>query len=124
MLTRRDFLRSTTAATASALAFPSILRGADANSVLQVAVIGCKGQGLSDLTQIGSHARVKFVAFCDVDTARFDEVDKKFLGVEHFQDYREMFAKLGDKIDAVQVSTPDHWHAPIALDAMRRGKHV
>lgn len=124
MLTRRDFLRTTTAATASAFAFPSIARSLDANSKLQVAVIGCKGQGLSDMNQIGKHERVKFVAFCDVDTARFDEADKKFPGVEHFQDYREMFAKLGDKIDAVQVSTPDHWHAPICLDAMRRGKHV
>ena len=35
-----------------------------------------------------------------------------------------MFAKLGDGFDAVQVSTPDHMHAYITLDAMRRGKHV
>ena len=124
MLTRRDFLRTTATATASALAFPALARSLDANSTLQVAVIGCKGQGYSDMTQIGSHAKVKFVAFCDVDTARFDQADKKFPGVDHFQDYREMFAKLGDKIDAVQVSTPDHWHAPICLDAMRHGKHV
>ena len=35
-----------------------------------------------------------------------------------------MFAKLGDSLDAVQVSIPDHMHAFVALDAMRRGKHV
>jgi hypothetical protein len=51
-------------------------------------------------------------------------VDKRFPGVPHFQDYREMFAKLADKFDAVTVSTPDHWHAPVALTAMRNGKHV
>ena len=123
MLTRRAFLQSTAAA-ASALAFPSIARSANANGSVQVAVIGSKGQGFSDLSQIGSHAKVKFVGFCDVDTSRFDEADKKFPGVPHFQDYREMFAKIGDTIDAVQVSTPDHWHAPISLEAMRRGTHV
>lgn len=123
MLTRRSFLRQSTAA-ASVLAFPAVLRSVTPNSNVQVAVIGCKGQGLSDLSQIGRHAKVKFAAFCDVDTARFDEADKKFPGVAHFQDYREMFGKLADQIDAVQVSTPDHLHAPMALEAMRRGKHV
>jgi predicted dehydrogenase len=123
MLTRRSFLRQSTAA-AAVLGFPGILRSASPNSNLQVAVIGAKGQGYSDLSQIGSHPKVKFAAFCDVDTARFDQADKKFPDVAHFQDYREMFAKLGDKIDAVQVSTPDHWHAPQAIEALRRGKPV
>ena len=120
-ISRRTFLKTTTAAT---LGFPAILRAANLNSNLQVAVVGCNGQGFSDLTEIGSHARVKFTGFCDVDTARFDKADAKFPGVAHFQDFREMFAKLGDTFDAVQVSTPDHMHAFIALDAMRRGKHV
>jgi predicted dehydrogenase len=123
MITRRSFLRQTAAAS-SVLAFPAILRGASPNSNLQIAVVGCKGQGFSDLTRLGDHAKVKFTGFCDVDTARFDEADKKFPGVAHFQDYREMFAKLGDQFDAVQVSTPDHWHALTSLDAMRQGKHV
>ena len=35
-----------------------------------------------------------------------------------------MMAKLGDKIDAVTVSTPDHMHAFISLDLMRQGKHI
>jgi predicted dehydrogenase len=123
MLTRRSFLRQT-AATGAILGFPSILRSASPNSTLQVAVVGCNGQGFADLTRIGDHAQVKFAGFCDVDTARFDKADGKFPGVAHFQDYREMFAKLGNKFDAVLVATPDHWHAPIALDAMSRGKHV
>jgi predicted dehydrogenase len=123
MLTRRSFLRHTAAASA-VLGFPAILRSASPNSSLQVAVVGCKGQGFSDLTRIGSHPAVKFTGFCDVDTSHFDQADGKFPGVPHFQDYREMFAKLGDTFDAVQVSTPDHWHAPIALEAMKRGKHV
>lgn len=35
-----------------------------------------------------------------------------------------MLEEMGDQIDAVVVSTPDHLHAPISLAAMRRGKHV
>lgn len=120
-LTRRTFIKATAAAT---LGFPAILRAANLNGNLQVAVVGCNGQGFSDLAQIGSHARAKFAGFCDVDTARFDKADAKFSGVPHFQDFREMFPKLGETCDAVLVSTPDHTHARIALDAMRRGKHV
>ena len=43
---------------------------------------------------------------------------------EKFQDYREMFAKMGDKIDAVSVSTPDHTHYPASIAAIESGKHV
>lgn len=119
--TRRSFLKSS----AFALwGFPAVVRALNQNSNLQVAVVGADGQGFSDLTRIGTHSRVKFVGFCDVDTTRFAHADSKFPGVAHFQDFREMFAKLGDGLDAVQVSTPDHMHAYITLDAMRRGKHV
>ncbi len=118
---RRTFLKTSAA---TVLGFPAILRAVNANSNLQVVGVGCAGKGLSDLTEIGSHARVKFVGFCDVDTSRFAKADQKFPDVPHFQDFREMFAKLGDGFDAVVVSTPDHMHAFIALDAMRRGKHV
>jgi predicted dehydrogenase len=120
-ISRRTFL---TRATAATLAFPAVLRSASPNSTLQVAVLGCKGQGLSDLSSIGSHAKVKFVGFCDVDSSRFDEALKKFPETPTFGDWREMFAKLGQGLDAVQVSTPDHWHAPISLAAMQAGKHV
>ena len=123
-ITRRTFLHRTTAASLAAVAFPAIVRSVNANGKLQVGVVGCNGQGLSDLGEIGSHDRVQFVGFCDVDTARLEPADKKFPGIAHFQDFREMFAKLGDTLDAVQVSIPDHMHAFVALEAMRRGKHV
>jgi len=123
MLTRRSFIHRTAAAGA-VLSFPSVLRSVNPNSTVQVAAVGCMGKGLSDISEVGSHSSVKFVGFCDVDTARFREADKKFPDVPHHQDYREMFAKLDDKFDAVTVSTPDHWHAPVAMAAMRLGKHV
>ena len=92
--------------------------------MLQIASVGTSGKGLSDITEIGSHPKVKYVGFCDVDTAHFAEADARFPRVPHFQDFREMFAHLGDDYDAVTVSTPDHMHAFIALDALRHGKHV
>jgi predicted dehydrogenase len=119
---RRTFLRLATGA--AVLGFPALLRAANPNSMLQVAGVGSSGKGFSDLNEIGSHARVKFTGFCDVDTARFEKIDAKFPGVPHFQDFREMFAKLGDTVDGVVVSTPDHMHACIALEAMRRSKAV
>ena len=122
MLTRRTFLRRTTAATA-ALSFPAILRSANPNSNLQIVAVGCMGKGLSDIAENGSHPKAKFVAFCDVDTNRFHEADKKFPGTPHYQDWREMFAKLSGTFDAVTVSTPDHNHGVAAIRAMKLGKH-
>ncbi|RLS58729.1 MAG: gfo/Idh/MocA family oxidoreductase [Planctomycetota bacterium] len=119
-LSRRSFLQTSAAA---ALAAPAILSAQTQKTELHVAAIGANGMGWSDLSSVGSHAKVKFVGFCDVDSARFDKVDEKFPGVAHFADYREMIDKLGDKIDAVIVSTPDHMHAPAAMYAMNRGKH-
>jgi predicted dehydrogenase len=119
--TRRHFLK----ASASFLAVaPAIAQGRNLNSKLQIASIGTDGKGYSDTIKMADHERVRHVAFCDVDLARTQGVLKLQADVPVFQDYREMFDKLGDAIDAVTVSTPDHMHAYVSLDAMRRGKHV
>lgn len=119
--TRRTFLKTSTAAV---LGFPAILRAASLNSNLQIVAVGCDGKGFSDITEVGSHPKAKYVGFCDVDTTRFAKADAKFPGVPHFADFREMFAKLGDTFDGVIVSTPDHTHAPISLAALRLRKAV
>ena len=121
--TRRDFLKNASAS-AAAIGFPAILRAANPNSTLQIASIGADGMAYSDIKSTADHAKVKYVAFCDVDKARFAKVEKEFPGTPLFQDYREMLAKLGDKIDAVNIGTPDHMHAKAAMDAMQMGKHV
>jgi predicted dehydrogenase len=123
MTTRRQFLRTCAAAGAAVVA-PAIVRGRDRSSKLQLAAIGCDGKGWSDVREMASHERIEYVAFCDVDLARTEKVRALKPGVPVFQNYREMFDKLGDKIDAVTVSTPDHMHARITLDALRRNKHV
>lgn len=119
--TRRTFLKTSTTAV---LGFPAILRAQNLNSNLQIVGVGCDGKGFSDLKEVGSHARAKYVGFCDVDAGRFSKIDQLFPGVPHHVDFREMFSKLGAGFDAVVVSTPDHMHASIAMAAMRMGKHV
>ena len=121
---RRRFLTKSAVAASALLAAPAIVRAATLQQTLHVAAIGVNGMGWSDLSNIGSHASVKFVGFCDIDKSRFDKADKAFPDVPHFADYRQLLADNGGKIDAVIVSTPDHMHAPIAMAAMRLGKHV
>ncbi|MDZ4288619.1 MAG: Gfo/Idh/MocA family oxidoreductase [Prosthecobacter sp.] len=120
---RRSFLKNSSLAAAT-IAFPAVVKSANPNSKLQLAAVGANGMPLSDIKNIAGHPSVQYIAFADVDTARFDQVDKQFPGTGRFQDYREMFAQLGDKIDAVNVGTPDHMHAKASIDAMRLGKHV
>ncbi|MBS0204609.1 MAG: Gfo/Idh/MocA family oxidoreductase [Planctomycetes bacterium] len=120
---RRTFLQTAAMGTAAAVVGPAVIAAETRKTELHVAAIGANGMGWADLSQVGSHAKVKFVGFCDVDSARFDKVDQSFPGVAHFADYREMIDQLGDKLDAVIVSTPDHMHAPAAMYAMNRGKH-
>ena len=80
---------------------------------------GAKGRG------DGSHAG--FVGnrrLCDIDDLQLEKKGHAYKSARRFNDYREMLDKLGDKIDAVTVSTPDHTHAPASLMAMKMGKHV
>ncbi|MEZ6089280.1 MAG: Gfo/Idh/MocA family oxidoreductase [Pirellulaceae bacterium] len=123
MIKRRQFLQASAAAGA-VIACPAIVRGRNLNSKLSVAGIGCDGKGWSDIKEMSDHEMTTMSAFCDIDTSRMEKVKDLNSDAPVFQDYREMLGKLGDKIDAVTVSTPDHMHAFITLDAMRQGKHV
>ncbi|SFI04297.1 Gfo/Idh/MocA family protein [Planctomicrobium piriforme] len=124
MLSRRRFLKTAAASTLCLTAAPAILRAKNLNSRLQIAGIGCDGKGWSDIQEMSTHGMTDLVAFCDVDLARTEMVHSLSPSAPIFQDYRELFAKQGDKIDAVTISTPDHMHAIIAIEAMQRGKHV
>jgi len=121
---RRNFLKTTSAGIAAPLILPGLGRGADsANGKLNHAAIGVDGQGWSDLTQIASHPQCEIVAICDVDTARMAKAAAKFPNARKYQDWRELLEKEGDKIDSVNVTVPDHMHAPISISAMNMGKH-
>ncbi len=88
---------------------------------LNIAAIGCGGQGSYDLEQMESE---NIVALCDVDEKNAAGMYQKYDKAPKFRDYRVMLDKREKEIDAVLVATPDHTHAPASLRAMRRGKHV
>ncbi len=86
--------------------------------------IGNRGGGiLGEFMQTGL---VNIVAMCDVDMGAPHTLNnlKKYPDVPRFQDFRKMFDKMGSKIDAVCVGTPDFSHFPITILAMSLGIHV
>jgi hypothetical protein len=121
-VSRRKFLQ-TVGATAAVAPFLSI-RSRAAGPVLRHAGIGASGQALSDLMAFAKHPAFDLVAVADVDLARFDRLQERFPKVRVYQDWRELLAKEHKNIDSVNVSTPDHMHCAIALEALKRGKPV
>jgi predicted dehydrogenase len=89
---------------------------------LNVASIGCGGQGGVDLNEASKTENI--VALCDVDDARAAANFKKFEKVPKFKDFRVMLDKLGKSIDGCTIGIPDFMHATVALACMERGKHV
>ncbi len=139
-LSRRQFLKSSV--TAAAVGFPTIVparvfgRSAPSN-MIQVAQIGCgriaRDSEFKGLLRNADVAR--YVAVCDLDTVRIADgkslleqaYAKKFgagnyIEIKTFGDYREMLQEKS--IDAVCISTPDHWHAQPAMEAALAGKDI
>ena len=121
-ISRRKFLQ-TVSATAAVAPFLSI-RPRAAGPVVRHAGIGASGQALSDLMSFAKHPAFDLVAVADVDLARFERLQERFPKVRVYQDWRELLKKEHKNIDSVNVSTPDHMHCLIALEAMKRGKPV
>jgi hypothetical protein len=122
-LTRRQFLAGTSAA-AGALALGTRGFGQAGGKKLRLATIGCGGMGGSDLGAISSHPAIDVAALCDVDSKNLEAAAKKFPNAKTFRDYRKMFAEAAGDFDIVNVGTPDFTHAPAAMSAILRGKHV
>src|SRR5690606_38050741 len=110
---------------AAALAAPFAFRlhAAAPSETLYHASFGASGMAGADIGSLTASKNVKLVAVADVDLARTAQVKKRFPDVRVYQDWRELLDKE-KKLDSVNVSTPDHMHAPIAMSAMQRGLHV
>ncbi len=127
--TRRSFLKTVASAGLSAAAAPLIVPrrvlggpGYQAPSdTVNVAGIGVGGKGRHNLELMSSQ---NIVAMADVDHDYAARAFEMFPEAETFYDYRRMFDEMEDQIDGVVIATPDHTHAKIAIDAMRRDMHV
>jgi predicted dehydrogenase len=120
---RRNFLKGAAAASGG-LFVPNLLLSQDgaASKKLAIACIGVGGKGGSDMETAAINNEI--VAICDVDANNLANAAKKYPNAKQFRDFREMFAAMADKIDAVTVSTADHAHYPAAMEALKHGKHI
>jgi len=123
-LTRRQFLRRSSVASAAFMVVPGAALGLKAatspNEKLNLAGIGIGGQGGEDLKELESE---NIVALCDVDKDHAAHIFKKYPKARQFTDYRVMLDELKE-LDGVVIATPDHHHACASVAALRRGKHV
>ncbi|MCD6287895.1 MAG: Gfo/Idh/MocA family oxidoreductase [Candidatus Hydrogenedentes bacterium] len=122
---RRNFLKTATTAGAVFSFVPSKVFGANEKVNLACIGIGGRGKGLVP-SLYGKGANANVVALCDVDigSKRTQDTIGRFPKAPQFKDFRKMFDKMGDQIDAVSIAVPDHSHFPIAIYAMSLGKHV
>lgn len=133
-LSRRHFLKQTMMLSAAAAITPGILMGmskgdikfAGPNERVNLACIGIGNRGAEIIRDLYKTGLVNIVALCDVDMGapHTAAILKEFPSVPRFQDFRKMFDKMSNQIDAVTVGVPDFSHFPITMMAMGLGKHV
>lgn len=109
----------------AALARP--IYGKSANNTVRIGIIGCGRRSHGISTQFLKIKDVAIVALCDPDPARVESLAKDLAnkgfnasGMTKFQDYRRLLER--PDIDAVVVTSPNHWHALHAIHAMQAGK--
>jgi predicted dehydrogenase len=140
VISRRQFLETAGAAAAGAVApsvLPSRVFGAHAPSNrLTLGFIGTGRQAVAlNIPEFMAVPGVQVVAVCDVDSWRLAQAKAlveghyarqapggTYKGCDTYRDFRELLARKD--IDAVMISTPDHWHAPMAVAALKAGKDV
>ncbi len=125
-ITRRSALKRFAAGGAAAFAAPAVFRrhalAAPSETVLH-ASFGGSGMAWADIQSLSASKHFKLVAVADVDLSRTAEVHKRFPDARIYQDWRELLDKEKD-LNSVNISTPDHMHAPITMSAMQRGLNV
>jgi predicted dehydrogenase len=114
---RRTFLRAATAVTAL-----SYSRVYGANERVQLALIGCGDRGRGDMGNFLKTGSVDVVALCDIYGAQLDKAKQVAASAKTFSDHRRVLEMK--EVDATLIAVPDHWHAPIAIDALNAGKDV
>jgi predicted dehydrogenase len=121
---RRTFLRQAAIGAFAAPVFIRDLRAASPNDVVRHASFGAGGMAAADLGEIVSHPKVKLVCAAEIDLGRAENLKTRFPELRVYQDWREMLDKEQKNLDSVNVSTPDHMHASMAMSSLERGLNV
>jgi hypothetical protein len=123
---RRAFLKGALTAGAASVFAPRLLLAQGSTGKVNLAFIGIGNRGLDDVKEIHKTGLANIVALCDTDMGAPPTLEaiKMFPDVPRFQDFRQMFDKMGKDIQAVTVAVPDFSHFAIAMLAMSLGKHV
>ncbi len=116
---RRDLLRVASLSSITAASYSRVL---GANDKISLGVIGCGGRGLGVMGIFQKNPAIQVRAVCDVYGVQIDKARQRAPDAASFTDHRKLLE--AQNVDAVLIGTPDHWHAPIAIDALNAGKDV
>jgi predicted dehydrogenase len=123
---RRAFLASAATATAVTVMKPSLVFGAEANSLLEIGLIGCGGRGSWIANLFADSGKYRLVACADYFQDKADAVGEKHK-IEPSRRYTGLSGYkrlLESKLDAVVIETPPYFHPQHAADAVDAGKHI
>jgi len=138
---RRKFMKQAASAASAAFVIPTIVpssvfgKNAPSNKI-NIGQIGCGRIARShDMAETLRYDQARMIAVCDVDSNRVSDAKKlvedyyakatgkpKEVDVKMYENYQDMLAN--PDIDAVQISTPDHWHSQPAIEAALAGKDI
>lgn len=136
-LKRRDFIRKTSIGLGGMALAPSLLSSYTKTAANDQIMIGSIGLGQRGTTELKNYLLPlegsRITAVCDVHKYRRDESVNTVTGYysenkikapkcKAYLDYEEILAR--NDIDAVHITTPDHWHVLMAINAARAGKHI
>ena len=93
-----------------------------ANERIGLGVIGCGGRGTGVMGTFQLNSAIEVRAVCDIYGRQVAQAQQKAQGAQGFSDHRKLLEMKA--VDAVLIGTPDHWHAPICIDAFHAGKDV
>ena len=122
LVSRRDFLRSSAVGTAGLVmgAGPAFVAPSDR---ITIGMIGAGARAHQLVEAFKEFPEVEIVAACDAYTGRLKRMKSRTDGrAETMADYRDIISR--DDIDAVVISSPDHWHYQHSVDSLNAGKHA
>ncbi len=125
-ISRADFLKTSATGLAAMTVVPGNVMGAAfghkaPSDKLNIAGVGVGGRGAAVLSDVSDE---NIVALCDTDWNYAKGTFNRYAKAQRFWDWREMYDKIGNQIDAVVCGTPDHTHALVSSTAMELGKHI